>query len=94
MADLQVDVDGLERLVTAMADVRRGLDDTRAVVAAGADALGSDELLDALEHFERHWQDGRGRIKDNVEAVSDAISESAAAYRQADDDLAASLEAR
>jgi hypothetical protein len=94
MADLQVDVDGLERLVTSMADVRRGLDDTRAVVAAGADALGSDELLDALEHFERHWQDGRDRVKANVEAISDAISESATAYRQADDDLAASLEAR
>jgi hypothetical protein len=92
MADLEVDIAGLESLVGSLASVREGLDDTRDVVDASESAMGSSEVSGALRDFEDHWRDGRGVLKENLEAVVSAVEESAAAYRAADDELAASLQ--
>lgn len=92
MGDLEVDVDGLEALVGSLAGVRAGLEETRSVVDGSASAMGSADVTGALDDFENHWDDGRGRIRDNIDAITGAVEESALAYRQADTDLQQSLE--
>lgn len=87
MGDLEVDIDGLEALVGSLGQVRDGLDDTKAVIEASEDALGSGDVVDALFDFEDHWEDGRGRVRENIEAIVGAVRDSAEAYRQTDDDL-------
>lgn len=87
MGDLEVDIDGLEGLVSSLGAIKDGLDDTRRVVDGSADSMGSADVAAALDSFEDHWDDGRGRVKENIEAIVSAVEQSARAYRQADDDL-------
>jgi ABC-type transporter Mla subunit MlaD len=91
MGDLEVDVDGLEALVASLGGVRDGLDDTRRLVHESSDTMGSADVAGALDDFENHWADVRGRVAENIEAIIGAVEESARAYRQADDDLRESM---
>ena len=79
-------------MAQALFRVRDGLDDTRRVVDALESVLGSKDVADALDDFEDHWDDGRGRIKENIEGTVDAISQSVDAYRGTDEDLAAAFD--
>jgi len=87
MADLSVDVQGLGRMASAMRAVADGLDDTRSVIDGAGDAMGSSDVLDALEDFEDHWKDGRGRITDNLEDMEKVLDDSMQAYLDVDQDL-------
>ncbi|MET0930194.1 MAG: type VII secretion target [Aeromicrobium sp.] len=91
MPDLSVDVEGLGRMATAMREVADGLDDTRSVIDGAGDAMGSSDVLDALEDFEDHWKDGRGRITDNLEDMEKVLEDSMQAYQDVDQDLTDSL---
>lgn len=87
MADLSVDVQGLGRMAAAMRTVAEGLDDTHAVIDRAADAMGSSDVLDALDDFEDHWKDGRGRITKNLEDMQNALDDAMKAYQDVDQDL-------
>lgn len=87
MTDLSVDVAGLERVSSALRGVADGLDETKKVIDGSADALGSGDVHSALDHFEDHWSDGRGRIKKNMDNVEKLLDESAKQYREADNQL-------
>lgn len=87
MVDLAVDITGLEELVTSLARVREGLEGTRRVVDGSAEAMGSSRVAGALDHFEDHWDDGRGRVVRNIDSMSGSVGKAAHAYRDADDDL-------
>lgn len=91
MPDLEVDVEGLERLVSSLAAIKDGLDHTRRVVDGTAADMGSADVARALDRFEDHWDDGRGRVSANIEGIVGGLQEAARAYRQADDDLASGL---
>lgn len=91
MPDLSVDVEGLGRMATAMRDVARGLDDTQSVIDGAGDSMGSSDVLEALEDFEDHWKDGRGRITDNLEDMEKVLEDSMQAYRDVDQDLTDAL---
>ncbi len=87
MADLSVDVEGLGRMASAMRAVKDGLDDTRSVIEGAGDSFGSSDVLEALYDFEDHWEDGRGRINDNLDDMQKVLEDSMEAYRQVDQDL-------
>lgn len=91
MADLSVDVQGLGRMAAAMRSVADGLDDTQSVIDRAADAIGSSDVLEALEDFEDHWKDGRSRITKNLEDMQKALEDSMKAYQDVDQDLTDSL---
>jgi uncharacterized protein YukE len=91
MADLSVDVQGLGRMASAMRAVADGLDDTQSVIDRAADAFGSSDVLEALEDFEDHWKDGRGRIVKNLEDMEKALDDSMKAYEDVDQDLTDAL---
>lgn len=94
VADLLVDVEGLAALSGGLRSSVAGLDGTRGMVDAVGSAVGSSDVLDALEGFERHWRDGREQIRKNVDACSDALDEAARAYRDTDEQLAHGLRER
>ena len=91
MPDLSVDVAGLRTLSGTLRSVRDALDATRSVVEAGRDEVGSDEVCDALDSFESNWDDGRSQINENMQAMTEILDESAAAYEQTDEELASGL---
>ena len=91
MPDLSVDVAGLRTLSGTLRSVRDALDATRSVVEAGRDEVGSDDVYDALDSFESNWDDGRGQINENMQAMTEILDESASAYEQTDEELASGL---
>lgn len=91
MPDLSVDLDGLRTLSTTLAGVRSNLDATRRVVEAARDAVGSDVVYDALDSFESRWDDGRGQIDKNMQAMQEILDESVRAFEQTDQELADGL---
>lgn len=93
MPDLSVDLDGLRTLSTTLAGVRSDLDATRRVIEAARDEVGSDVVYDALDSFESKWDDGRGQIDKNMQAMQEILDESVRAYEQADAELADGLRA-
>jgi Excreted virulence factor EspC, type VII ESX diderm len=94
MPDLSVDVAGLRTLSGTLRSVRDALVATRSVVEAGRDEVGSDDVYDALGSFESSWDDGRGQINENMQAMTEILDESAAAYEQTDHELASGLRAQ
>lgn len=93
MPDLSVDLDGLRTLSTTLAGVRSDLDATRRVIEAARDEVGSDVVYDALDSFESKWDDGRGQIDKNMQAMQEILDESVRAYEQTDEELADGLRA-
>jgi hypothetical protein len=93
MPDLSVDLDGLRTLSTTLAGVRSDLDATRRVIEAARDEVGSDVVYDALDSFESRWDDGRGQIDKNMQAMQEILDESVRAYEQTDEELADGLRA-
>lgn len=91
MPDLAVDVQGLRTLASTLRSVRSTLDATRSLIEAGRDDVGDDRVWDALDDFENQWDDGRGQIDKNIEAMSEILDESAGAYEQTDTELADGL---
>jgi hypothetical protein len=91
MPDLSVDLTGLRALSGTLGDVRGSLDATRNVIEASRDDLGSAEVSDALDSFESNWDDGRGQIDKNMQAMIEILDEAADAYEQTDQELADGL---
>ena len=93
MPDLSVDLAGLSDLSRTLSSIRSALDATRSLVDGYADDLGSSDVVGALDHFESNWDDGRGQINKNMEAMGEVIDDSVAAYQQTDEELTSSLQA-
>lgn len=91
MPDLQVDLDGLRSFARRLDRICDALKDAETVLRGEDDALGDGTVVAALHRFEDRWRDGREKIEDNASTLSKMVTESAATYQQADDDLAASL---
>ncbi len=93
MADLEVDLDGLDALAGRLDTIRSTLAATRSTVDAVRGDLGSGELADALDRFEDHWRDGRERIDGSAQTLTTMVRASVTAYRDADGQLATELAA-
>jgi hypothetical protein len=91
VADLVVDVDGLEALVGTVQRIKAGLDGTSGLVHDTAGAMGSGEVAGAMDHFQSHWHDGRKHIDKNADTMISMLSSAVSAYRKTDDDLAAGV---
>lgn len=91
MADLVVDVDGLDVLVGTIKRIQQGLDDTPSVVDDSSGVMGSSDVSGAMDHFQDHWHDGRKHINDNADTMTSMLGDSVQAYRKTDNDLSSSL---
>lgn len=91
MGDLEVDLDGLAGLAAALDRIGDRLERAKAELRGAEDALGDEQVVDGVERFEDRWRDGRKDIRENAEVLGRMLTDSAAAYRQVDSDLAAGL---
>jgi hypothetical protein len=91
VADLVVDVDGLDGLVGTVKRIQAGLDSTKGLVQDTAGAMGQGEVASAMDHFQSHWNDGRKHIDKNADTMVSMLSSAVTAYRKTDGDLAAGV---
>ena len=91
MADLVVDVDGLDALVGTVKRIKDGLNGTSGLVHDTAGAMGSGEVAGAMNHFQDHWHDGRKHIDKNADTMISMLSSAVSAYRKTDGQLADGL---
>lgn len=88
---LEVDTDGLTRLAGDFDSLRDQLGEPSAADQVRAD-LGSDDVWDAVAHFEARWSDGRRRLDDSFTALSRMLQDCASEFERVDDGLSAGIE--
>ena len=91
MADLVVDLDGLDAFAAQLNRITDGMNATRRLIDAARSELGSSDVANALDHFEDRWEDGREKIDANGKTLATMVTESTKAYRKADTELTTSL---
>jgi hypothetical protein len=91
MADLVVDLDGLDAFAAQLNRITDTMDATRRLIDAARSDLGSSDVAHALDRFEDRWDDGRQKIEDNGKTLATMVTESTKAYRKADSELTSSL---
>lgn len=91
MPDLAVDLDGLAAFAGRLERVARALDGAERELRGADDDLGDGRVVSALHRFEDRWHDGRREVVENAETLSTMVTESVAAYRRVDADLARAL---
>lgn len=92
MPDLVVDLEGLSAFAANLEQIRARLAQARDQLRGHDDVLGHDQVADELDRFEDRWRDGREKIQSNCEALGSMVTQSVTGFRQADTDLANSLQ--
>ncbi len=92
MADtLRVVGDSLSSLSAQLGTAASLLDNSVSGLSGHEDAVGHGGVVDAVARFERHWGDGRTRIREQAENLSQVLADSVVSYDEAETDIAASL---
>jgi hypothetical protein len=86
---LQVDIDALSKAVQSLRASEQVLNDAMAKMAAGGhSSIGTKELDDAADSFQRRWHYGIQRIGEAARGTADGIDRCRDTYQQTDDALA------
>lgn len=86
---LRVDIDALSKAVQSLRGSEQVLNDAMGKMAAGGHAtIGTKELDDAADSFQRRWHYGIQRIGDAARGTADGIDQCRDAYQQTDDAIA------
>lgn len=91
MDRLQVDGAQLESLASTMAHVVSLLDNDISAYKGREDIIGDAGVCDALAGFERHWGDGRTRLRRKAEDFGSILSDAVGSYNDADYQVADAL---
>jgi hypothetical protein len=84
---LTVDLDGLENFSSELDTIRSSMADANSWMRQFDGELGGREVDHALDHFESHWSDGRGRVDKNCENFIKLVKQAVDNIRKADNDL-------
>lgn len=87
MADLVVDLQGLNALASQLKTVKDGLENTPDLVDSSRPSIGSGDVADAMDHFQGNWKDGRKKIASGVDSMTSMLTQSVEAYDKTDTDL-------
>lgn len=90
---LRVDLAALERTAAALTALRDEFARSGEITADAERAIGARPLIDALEDFATNWTRHRDKLLSSMDAVQAMAAQSAAGYRQVDDELARALSA-
>ncbi|PPJ28364.1 hypothetical protein C5E45_00515 [Nocardia nova] len=86
---LRVDIDALGKAVQSLRGSEQVLDDAMGKMAEGGHgSIGTKELDDAADSFQRRWHYGIQRIGEMARATADGIDRCRDTYQQTDDALA------
>lgn len=92
MADLRVVGDSLGSLASRM-DTAAGLLDNEVSGLSGRQgAVGHAGVVAAVAGFERHWGDGRTRVREQAVTLGQVLRDSVATFEQAEAQIASSLD--
>jgi hypothetical protein len=90
---LQVDIDMLTKTIQSLRSSEQVLDEAmKAMAQDGHGDIGTKELNDAADSFQRRWHYGIQQIGDAARSTADGVSQCRDAYQQADAQFAAALQ--
>jgi hypothetical protein len=92
VADLRVVGDSLGSLATQMQSAAGLLDNAVSGLAGREGAVGHSGVSSAVAGFERHWGDGRTRVREQAVTLAQVLSDSVATFDEAEAQIAASLD--
>jgi hypothetical protein len=84
VADVAVELDALESLVTALRSIRDWLAGAKETFEDATESLGSETVADSLKSFSSGWKDGRGKIGGEVDSLAEGLDGALDAYRSTD----------
>ena len=84
---MTVDLDGLEDFSAALETIRTSMGQAHNWMREFDGDLGGRDVDNALDHFESHWSDGRGRVDKNCAEFIKLVKTAVDNIRKADDDL-------
>jgi hypothetical protein len=88
---LAVPIGLLEDFAARLGSIVRRLDDTKATFRAFEEDMGDASVVDALDHFEHNWKDGRGDIHKQLDGLEKMANTVVREMRKVDTDLARKL---
>jgi len=91
VADLQYNVELLDRLGRQLSGLADGLEGTTVGTGWDDEEIGHRRVADALDDFAGSWDDKRGALTTSLREVGDMATSSAATFREVDDRLAAEI---
>jgi hypothetical protein len=92
VSDLEVDLDALRALKDRCIELVALFDDAGHDQWDGQVALvGAERLTDAFSGFEKHWKDGRGKVKKHLVAMGDRVQAAIEQYEATDGGLATQI---
>lgn len=92
MADqLRVVGDKLTSLSTQMNSAAALLDNAVSGLSGHEDAVGHAGVCAAVARFERHWGDGRTRVREQATTIAQVLADSTVSYDETEADIAAAL---
>nr|WP_237555422.1 hypothetical protein [Streptomyces sp. SID4948] len=74
-----------------MGSIVQRLDDTKATFSGFEEDMGDGSVVDALDHFENNWKDGRGDIHKQLSGLEKMANTVVREIRKVDADLAQQL---
>lgn len=88
---LRVDLGALDRTAHSLAALRAEFANAGHIVTDAERAIGAKPMIDALEDFSTNWKLHREKLLSAMDAVQAMAAQSAATYRQVDDELTRAL---
>ncbi len=94
MADIQIPGDDIESARDNMRQVMDLFDSSNTTQANIAAATGNDKLVtDAAHHFDKRWKDGHTQLKDEGQAIIDALTKVIDTFTDTDNQIGDQLTA-
>jgi hypothetical protein len=88
---LAIPIDLLEDFAHRLGSIVSRLDDTKAAFQAFEEDMGDGSVVEALDHFEGNWKDGRGDIHKQLTGLEKMANTVVREMRKVDTDLAQQL---
>lgn len=88
---LAIPIDLLEDFAHRLGSIVARLDGTKAVFTAFEEDMGDGSVVDALDHFEHNWKDGRSDIHRQLTGLEKMANTVVREMRKVDTDLAQQL---
>jgi hypothetical protein len=88
---LAIPIDLLEDFAQRLGSIVTRLDGTKATFRAFEEDMGDGSVVDALDHFEHNWKDGRGDIHKQLSGLEKMANTVVREMRKVDTDLAQQL---
>jgi phage-related minor tail protein len=89
---LKVDLGALGQVAGELGVLRQQFDSAVDIAGSYGSAVGSRDVVDALDHFATNWKRHREKLASSMDAIASMAQQGHDTYQQVDDQLADSLQ--